>query len=359
MPLPRAPTLLVTPLVAPDRVASLEALHARTPIELALFGGRSHHATSAVEELAVPHRHVRQRDVLALAARGGHRAVIAGTAGRLALPAAYAGARLGRRPFVLWDALWHQPRSAGHAAGAQLMRVVLRNADAIAAYGTHVERFARARGAQRVVLTPQAVDPAFWEAPADAARPQGGPCAFAFVGRDAPGKGLDLLLRAWEASGLADDGHTLLLAGPTERAGLPRGVRALGPLDPDAVRNLLDAVDVLVVPSTPTPTFLEPWGLVCNEAMHRALPLIATTAVGAAAGGLVRDGATGVVVPHDDAPALTSALVRLAGDRAGRRRLGEAGHAAVQAFVPEAWADGMAAAIELAERHHDTRTRQP
>ena len=34
----------------------------------------------------------------------------------------------------------------------------------------------------------------------------------------------------------------------------------------------------------------EPWGLVVNEAMHAGLPVVATDAVGAAVGGLVRDG---------------------------------------------------------------------
>ena len=44
----------------------------------------------------------------------------------------------------------------------------------------------------------------------------------------------------------------------------------------------------------------EPWGLVVNEAMHAGLPVVATDAVGAAAGGLVRDGENGYVVPERD-----------------------------------------------------------
>ncbi len=52
-----------------------------------------------------------------------------------------------------------------------------------------------------------------------------------------------------------------------------------------------------LLPSIPTPRFKEPWGLVCNEAFEQARPMIATTAVGAAAGGLVRQtAATGLVV---------------------------------------------------------------
>lgn len=344
-----APVLIVTPLVAPDRVGAFRALQELLPIELALFGGRSLHATGGVEDPGVPVRHVGQRDVLALAARGGHRAVVCGTAGRLALPLSYAGARAGRRPFVLWDALWHQPRSAAHAAGAVLMRHVLRHADAVAAYGTHVERYARAHGARRVVIAPQAVDRAFWEAdPPDRDAPErrGRPARFLFLGRDAPGKGLPVLREAWARSGLEARGCTLEVVGPDT----PGGART-----PAQVRNSMDLADVVVVPSVPTLTFREPWGLVCNEAMHRSAALIATRAVGAVAGGLVRDGETGVVVPPGDPAALASALSHLAGDRVERRRLGASGHAAVQDLTHGAWAAGMAAAIELAEHHREHR----
>ena len=66
---------------------------------------------------------------------------------------------------------------------------------------------------------------------------------------------------------------------------------------------------------SPTRTFREPWGLVVNEAMNRGLAVIATDAVGAAAGGLVRDGSNGLVVPAGDSAALARR------DRAaGRRR---------------------------------------
>ena len=360
--MPPLPILIATPLVAPDRVGAFAALHERAPIELALFGGRSLHATGAVEDPGVPHRHVTQRGVAVLAARrGAQRAVIAGTVGRLALPGAYAGARAGGSPFVLWDALWHQPRSVAHAASAQLMRHVLRHADAVAAYGTHVERYARSRGAERVVIAPQAVDRDFWEAPATPAaeRDDLRGCRFAFVGRDGPGKGLGLLLDAWAASGRAAAGHTLTLAGPATDPGRDGpGVHALGPLEPVEVRNLLASSDVVVVPSVPTPTFREPWGLIANEAMHRSLPVIATTAVGAVQGELIRDGHTGLVVPPQS-QALAGALTHLAGDRVERHRLGTAAHAAVQALTSGAWADGIVRAVELAERHHRTREHRP
>jgi glycosyltransferase involved in cell wall biosynthesis len=101
-----------------------------------------------------------------------------------------------------------------------------------------------------------------------------------------------------------------------------------------------------VVPSVPTRDFLEPWGLVVNEAFNRGVPVIATDAVGAAAGGLVQHERTGLVVPAGDAPALAAALRRLHDDPELRGRLGAAGRDAVRAYSHQAWADGMSAALQ-------------
>jgi glycosyltransferase involved in cell wall biosynthesis len=111
------------------------------------------------------------------------------------------------------------------------------------------------------------------------------------------------------------------------------------------MRNLYAGSDVVVVPSVPTRDFLEPWGLVVNEAFHQGVPVIATDAVGAAAGGLVRHEGTGLIVPAGDAHALRDAIDRLETDPALRRRLGDAARDAVAAYTPQAWAEGMSRAL--------------
>jgi glycosyltransferase involved in cell wall biosynthesis len=105
------------------------------------------------------------------------------------------------------------------------------------------------------------------------------------------------------------------------------------------------AADALVLPSIATRTFREPWGLVCNEAMHQGTPVIASDAVGAAAGGLVVDGRTGMVVPAGDADALAARLTALATAPELRARLGAEARAHVAGYTPEHWADGMSAAL--------------
>jgi glycosyltransferase involved in cell wall biosynthesis len=110
------------------------------------------------------------------------------------------------------------------------------------------------------------------------------------------------------------------------------------------------------MPSVPTPSFREPWGLVANEAMNQRIPVIATDAVGAAAGGLVRDGRNGLVVRAGDPAALAGALGRLHAHPALGERLGAAGKQDVAAHTFDAWAAGMAAALASATSFTPGRT---
>ena len=112
------------------------------------------------------------------------------------------------------------------------------------------------------------------------------------------------------------------------------------------MRNLYAGSDVVVVPSVPTRDFLEPWGLVVNEAFHQGVPVIATDAVGAAAGGLVRHERTGLVVAGGRRRQRCAPRShRLRDDPALRRRLGAAARDAVAAYTPAAWAEGMSRAL--------------
>lgn len=351
------PVLLVTPSIPPERVGAFSALAARLPLEVATYAAGDHHFSASVGSDAFPVHHVEQRAIRRLAGEPGRwSAVVAGTAGRTAFPAAWRGARRAGLPFVVWSAMWHEPSTLAFRIARPLLRRIVRDADAVATYGPHVSAHVSALGARRTFVAPQAVDPAVWVAPPAAPRPAGDPFRVTFVGRDAPGKGLDRLLDAWRRSGLAAEGAELLLVGPAPDPHAQRhGVRAVGPLPADAVRGWLDRSDLLCVPSHRTAGFLEPWGLVCNEAMHRGVPVLATDGVGAAAGGLVRDGRNGAVVPADDPDALTAALRARFADRAGTAGLGATARSDVAPYTFTAWAAGMTAAIEAAAAANATR----
>jgi glycosyltransferase involved in cell wall biosynthesis len=341
------PVLFVTNLVPPDRTGAFRELHASEGIELALFGGRSHHATTGVEDPGVPFRRVDQRAVHALAASGRYRAVVCGTAGRTALPAAWLGARRAGVPFLLWSALWAQLRTPAHVAARPLMAAIYRDADAVVAYGPHVAAFARRRGARRVTVAPQAVDNAFWSAAAQ--RPERpAPFTCLFVGRDVREKGVPELVAAWRTADLDPARAALVLAGEGHEPDARAGIRAPGPLGPAELRNFYAGADVLAVPSIPSRRFVEPWGLVVNEAMNQRCAVIATDAVGSAAGGLVRHGRTGLVVAPGDPHALALAIRRLHDEPELRARLGAEGARAVGAYTYAAWADGFSAALRAA-----------
>jgi glycosyltransferase involved in cell wall biosynthesis len=379
------PVLFVTGHAPAYRVGAFALLAERERVEFALFGGPLKHGGPAGDPLAFPHRTVREHtpgdaphrgvrprgrthrahgrqagELYDLAAGGRYRAVVCSTAGRLALPATWAGARRARVPLLLWASLWAHPRSAVHAASYLALRRLYASADAVVTYGPHVSRYVRGYGARNVHEAPQAVDNDYWSAPD--VRPVTLPdwpsridMKFMFAGRPAREKGLGVLFEAWSTSGLQAPTAALVLVGagsippwvPTGGAvvGKHGPIATTEPVAPSTLRDLYADADALVVPSIATRTFREPWGLVVNEAMNRELPVIASDAVGAAAGGLVRDGRNGLVVPAADPVALAVALRRLALDRPLRERLGAAAKADVAAYSYAAWADGFSRAL--------------
>jgi glycosyltransferase involved in cell wall biosynthesis len=354
------PVLFVTGEVPAYRAGALERLHEREEIELALFGGSARHGGEALSgPLAVPHRRLRPSRLERLAASGRYRAVVCSTSGRVAPLAAWAGARRGRVPLILWASLWAHPRSVAHAFTYLPLRWLYRSADAVVTYGEHVSSYVLARGARNVHVAAQAVDNGFWGEPVsapDAARwPAEAQTRFLFVGRPAPEKGLAVLAEAWRRAALAPGAALLAVIADGRhprggrrgvlRAPVGPGVAVTGAVAAAALRSIYTAADVLVAPSIATRTFREPWGLVINEAMNQRVSVIASDAVGAAAGGLVRDGENGLVVPAGDVDALAGALRRLAGDPALRARLGETGARDVQAYDYDAWAEGFSRAL--------------
>jgi glycosyltransferase involved in cell wall biosynthesis len=79
--------------------------------------------------------------------------------------------------------------------------------------------------------------------------------------------------------------------------------------------------------------------------MLQSTPVIASDAVGAVAGGLVRDGHNGLVARAGDAAALAVRLETLAVAPELRARMGAAARDDASALTPSAWADGVSDAL--------------
>jgi glycosyltransferase involved in cell wall biosynthesis len=96
--------------------------------------------------------------------------------------------------------------------------------------------------------------------------------------------------------------------------GIADRVRFVGYVPPDKTVPYYAIAWVHVLPSITTPAFKEPWGLVVNEAFNQGVPVVATDAVGATAGGLVQDDVNGFVVPERDSAALAHVLQSILDD---------------------------------------------
>lgn len=291
-------------------------------------------------------------------ARGRYECVVIGLVGRLTLLAALVGVKLSRKPYVLWIGLWARPHTAFHRLAWPLVRSLMRDADALLVYGSHVGRFVEAEIGSRdaVFEAAQAVDNRrFARHRARAGHGERASLRVLFVGRLEPEKGLDVLL---ESMTLVSSRVVLGLAGsgslePELREAvcslrLEGRVEFLGYTPQASLPDLYAGADVLVLPSVTTPRFRETWGLVANEAMSAGLPVVATTAVGAAAGGLIVDGETGLVVDEGDREALASSLDRLAEDGALLERLGTNARAHVRQWSYDAADAAFSRAIDAA-----------
>lgn len=286
--------------------------------------------------------------------------------GRFALPATYLLARLRRKPFVLWTGIWSHPTTLFHRLTFPLTRYIYRHADGIAVYGEHVRRHLIGLGVSpgRIFVAAHALDNAIYNRPVSAeARAElratlglSAQRVILFVGRFDVVKGLDVLVEAARLLGRKD--VVLVFVGDGEEkeriraacgtASVP--VRFAGHVPTGELYRYYALADIFVLPSVTTEYGRETWGLVVNEAMNQGVPVIVSDAVGAAAGGLVRDGETGRVVPERDAPALADALRHLLDDPNFAMQLGEAGRREVALWTNERMVDGFVAAAEFASR---------
>ena len=148
------------------------------------------------------------------------------------------------------------------------------------------------------------------------------------AGRLTPQKGVDVIIRAMPMVLRAfPNAHLDIVGQGPDRTRLERlawslklatHVRFHGYL-PGAARDQLAAQAWVAV----CPSAFEGWGVSCVEAGARGLPVIASNVNGLRDS--VRDGITGLLVPHGDASALAEALVGLLGDPERRAEMSAAG----------------------------------
>jgi glycosyltransferase involved in cell wall biosynthesis len=152
-----------------------------------------------------------------------------------------------------------------------------------------------------------------------------------FVGRLAPEKGVDTLLAALtrpEAQGIsaviAGDGPMAsALKDDASRLGLEGRVEWRGYLPHDRTPDFYRAVDVVVVPTRATQSYMEQFGRVVPEALACGVPVV--TSDNGELPHLVDATGAGWVFPQGDAGALAAILGRLRGRQDMLRELGGSG----------------------------------
>lgn len=219
---------------------------------------------------------------------------------------------------------------------AMLMRQVLAEADRITAVSAKTLADAEAFcggsfGARaRVIVNGASLEDIAQATPHTHARPY-----VLAMGRLAPQKGFDLLLRAFADAGL--EGWDLLLAGDgpqrdaletlVRELGLTERVHLLGRVDRDRAAALFRGARFFVIPSRAD----EGMPLVAAEAMGAGCPVIGTRSGGLPE--LVAADETGFVIEREDLDGLRDAITRMASDEALRARMSEASRDRAQRFA--------------------------
>ena len=148
---------------------------------------------------------------------------------------------------------------------------------------------------------------------------------------------------------LAGDGSLYKsLEASARELGILSNTRFVGYVSPEDARLYYAIANVFVLPSITMPSGKETWGLVVNEAMNQGLPVIATEAVGAAAGGLVQSGVNGFVVPERDSVALAQAIERVLTDSSLREEMSQNARRIIAGWDNEQMVKGFKQAIDYA-----------
>jgi glycosyltransferase involved in cell wall biosynthesis len=289
--------------------------------------------------------------------------------GRFALPVTYLVARLRRKPFVLWTGIWMTLGTPFHRLIFPLTRWIYRHADAIVVYGEHVRRYLVSVGVrpEKIFVACHAVDNSAYNGQASEHEKTAlrrkleidKQKMVLYLGRLEAIKGLDYLVRAFAALTRGD--VTLVIAGDgalrkelevlADQLGIHSRIRFVGYVPADEARAYYALADLLVLPSVVMPTGKETWGLVVNEAMNQGVPVIATDAVGAAAGGLVQSGVNGFIVPERDSEALAQAIDRILSDDKLREQMSANARRIIAGWDNERMVKGFQQAIQYAIGH--------
>ncbi len=247
--------------------------------------------------------------------------------GKFAIPVTYFISRIKKTPFIFWTGLWHHPETFFHKLSFGLTKHIYKTCEANLVYGEHIKKYLVSLGVneEKIFFEHHAVDNEFFgkrileddKKKLKSTLNIDQEKVILYVGRLEECKGLKYLSEAVSALKQLKTKIVFVGTGDLKEKLQKRGeelkVNAVftGYVPNDSLPLYYSIADVFVLPSITTSRFKEPWGFVVNEAMNQGVPVIATDAVGAAAGGLVVDGKNGFIVPEKNSDNLKEALERM------------------------------------------------
>ena len=372
---------LLTEIIAPYRIPVFNALAARDDIDLqVIFLSENDPSLRqwpvykkeirfSYEVLPAWRRRVGKYKLLvnggvgAALRRSSPHAVLCGGYNYLASWQAAWWAKSHKLPVLLWSESTVNDHRRGRR-GVEFMKIrFTRLCQGFVAAGKSSRDYLIWMGAprDRVFIAPDAVDVEFYATLAHTARQRAPEIRarhalpsryFLYAGRLVPEKGIFDLLAAYakleegERSqiGLVFAGDGVSRSQLAERAALirPGCVRFCGFVHREELAELYALAEALVFP-----THSDPWGLVVNEAMACGLPIIASEVAGCVPD-LVENAENGFVVPPGDVEELVRALRILLSNPAVAREMGASSALRIQAFTPEACAEGFSKAVAFA-----------
>jgi glycosyltransferase involved in cell wall biosynthesis len=372
---------LLTEIIAPYRIPVFNALAARDDIDLQVIflsendpGLRQwpvykKEIRFSYEVLPAWRRRVGNYKLLvnlgvgAALSRARPHAILCGGYNYLASWQAAWWAKSHKLPMLLWSESTIHDHRRGRR-GVEFMKTrFTRLCEGFLAAGKSSRDYLISMGAarERVFIAPDAVDVEFYATLAHQARQhqpevrarQALPSRyFLYAGRLVPEKGVFDLLAAYakleesERSQIglvfAGDGVSRFQLEQRATPIQPGCVRFCGFVHREDLAELYALAEALVFP-----THSDPWGLVVNEAMACGLPIIATEVAGCVPD-LVENAANGFVVPAGNAEELARAMRILLSNPAAARKMGVNSALRIQAFTPEACAEGFSRAVAFA-----------
>jgi glycosyltransferase involved in cell wall biosynthesis len=235
-----------------------------------------------------------------------------------------------QKRFILWIIEWRKPTHSSHFVKnlyRQFKKLIgqqiIRNCHSIIVGGSASKQYVLSLGKTNNDIF-MAMQSANDIRPIEAVReskisPSTDKYTFLYLSRIIPRKGLDILLKAFYLLRSERNDVSLLIGGDgpfiehcqqmVESLQIP-DVLFVGSLNPQSVIHLYEKSDIFVLPSYFMRNTYEAWGLVVNEAMSMALPVITTNAVGAAYD-LIIDEYNGFIVKENDVISLHKAMNKI------------------------------------------------